>query len=101
MRAIYPSRSKTIETELREAAEREKAAVKSYDVPPLVEIAASTWLGRPLLSPSLTATLQSNHDVAKQKAQNQRTNPASASIVAKESLTNTQQALYRETLQTT
>lgn len=94
MRAIYPTISTAIDEELDDAVSDEAGKLKSYEVPPLTEIGAATWAGRPTVSPALGAALQAAHAQAKQQAANVRKDPESADIVAKEAMSNAQRNMY-------
>lgn len=100
VREMYPTISDVITDAFDEAEAYERAQKKSFQLPPFVQIGLTTWKGLPRLSPQLQQRLQQNFAVAKQTQAKQprpQTEGTSQSIIAKESLTNTQKALFPQT----
>lgn len=100
VRELYPTISPAIDDAFDEAKAYELAQKKSFQLPPLVQIGLTAWKGLPRVTPQLQSRLQNNFAAAKQTQQGQprpQTEGTSQSIIAKESLTNTQKALFPQT----
>ncbi len=74
MEAIYPTFSKAVTHAFKEAGTEAKAAKSSFQLPAKVEIGYGVWAGIPRVSPGAEGS--------------------ETSVVAKESMTQTQQSLY-------
>ncbi len=101
MRKVYPSIAKAVDDALQASIEREKAAKKSYELPPRAEIGVSAWLGKPQVDPVLHAALQAGLEQASQERQRPQKQPqgAGSSVLAKEALSSAQAATYPHAVQ--
>lgn len=100
MRDMYPTISDAITDAFDDAETGERAKKKSFQLPPLTQIGLATWKNLPRLDPALQSRLQQNFAEARKTQQGQpkpQTEGTSQSVIAKESLTNTQRALFPQT----
>lgn len=97
VRTVYPTISTAIDDAFDEAKNYELVQKKSWQFPPHVQIGLSAWQGLPRLPNGMQTRLQKNFAEANVKSNSQPPKPTegtSQSIAAKESLTNTQRALF-------
>ena len=90
---VYPTISKAITESLRECAERELAAKKSFQFTARANIGIGTWIGRAQVTPQLATLLAASAAKLNTPTPNPQ-RPERSSPLAKESMTNTQHALY-------
>jgi len=90
---VYPTISKAITESLRECAERELAAKKSFQFTARANIGIGTWIGRAQVTPDLAAMLAASAAKLNAPTPNPQ-RPERSSPLAQESMTNVQRSLY-------